>query len=135
GYVFEPKLVARLTKERRVPLLCFGVFDAPLSDRDARIQIPDSLPDADSFLSDFKVGWGFETYAEKFDRLHNHIAMGDCYQANLTMPVNCRWQGDPLTAFWSLTARQPVKYGAYVDLGGPILLSRSDRKSTRLNSS
>lgn len=125
GYIFEPKLAARLTKARKSPLMCFGVFNAPLNGSDPRLNIPEGLPDADSFLTDFVVGWDFETYSKKFEQLHRHIAMGDCYQANLTMPVNCRWQGNPLQAFYSLTARQPVKYGAYVDLGGPILLSRS----------
>jgi para-aminobenzoate synthetase component 1 len=41
------------------------------------------------------------------------------------MPVHAHWNGDPLTAFWSLMERQPVKYGALVNLGGPVVLSRS----------
>ena len=41
------------------------------------------------------------------------------------MPITSRWSGDPRTAFWSLIIRQPVHYGALVDLGGPVILSRS----------
>lgn len=41
------------------------------------------------------------------------------------MPVETQWSGDPHTAFWSLIERQPVKYGALVNLGGPVILSRS----------
>lgn len=41
------------------------------------------------------------------------------------MPIEARWNGDPRAAFWSLIERQPVKYGALVDLAGPVILSRS----------
>ena len=41
------------------------------------------------------------------------------------MPIRSRWSGDPVAAFWSLIERQPVRYGALVNLGGPVLLSRS----------
>ena len=57
--------------------------------------------------------------------MHRHLREGDCYQANLTFPVEAQWTGDPLSAFDALTARQPVKYGALVDLGEPVILSRS----------
>ena len=77
------------------------------------------------FITEPRASWNFETYKQRFDRLHQHLRQGDCYQANLTMQVNARWNGDPLAAFWSLIERQPVKYGALVSLDGPILLSRS----------
>ena len=57
--------------------------------------------------------------------MHQHLREGDCYQANLTFPVEAKWTGDPLSAFDALAARQAVKYGALVDLGGPVILSRS----------
>ena len=57
--------------------------------------------------------------------MHRHLREGDCYQANLTFPVEAKWTGDPLSAFDALAARQAVKYGALVDLGGPVILSRS----------
>ena len=44
---------------------------------------------------------------------------------NLTFPIEAGWTGDPLSAFAALTARQPVKYGALVSLGDPVVLSRS----------
>ncbi|TIU69046.1 MAG: aminodeoxychorismate synthase component I, partial [Mesorhizobium sp.] len=56
---------------------------------------------------------------------HNHIRKGDCYQGNLTFPVHAQWSGDPLAAFDALTERQPVKYGALIALGDPVVLSRS----------
>ncbi|MGO8550085.1 chorismate-binding protein, partial [Rhizobium ruizarguesonis] len=79
----------------------------------------------EEFLTAPKAAWDFPIYNERFDRLHQHLRLGDAYQANLTMPIEARWNGDPRSAFWSLIERQPFKYGALVDLGGPIILSRS----------
>ena len=124
GYLFEKKLAPRAEGRRDVPLLCFGVFASPIGD-DARAGPPAALMNADDFLSDIKPGWTLEEYRTQFLKLHQHLRQGDCYQANLTMPVHARWHGDPLTAFWSLIERQPVKYGALVNLGGPVVLSRS----------
>jgi len=124
GYLFEDKLAPKLPADRQSPLLCFGVFDDPAPD-DHPLSQPVRRRDNAEFLTAPKAGWDFETYRERFDRLHWHLRQGNCYQANLTMPVEARWSGDPLAAFWSLIDRQPVKYGAYADLGGPIILSRS----------
>ncbi|WP_431320393.1 aminodeoxychorismate synthase component I [Rhizobium sp. YTU87027] len=124
GYLFEEKLAAFLPEGRETPLLAFGIFDAPEAGAHPLAQ-PRWRSENDEFLSEPKAGWNFATYKERFDRLHWHLRQGDCYQANLTMPITARWNGDPHAAFWSLIERQPVKYGALVDLGGPILLSRS----------
>ncbi|WP_106404873.1 aminodeoxychorismate synthase component I [Agrobacterium bohemicum] len=123
GYLFEKKLAPLADVKRDVPLLCFGVFASPSGD-DAKLS-PDTLVNADDFLSDIKPGWTLAEYSAQFSKLHQHLRQGDCYQANLTMPIHARWHGDPLTAFWSLIERQPVKYGAFVNLGGPVILSRS----------
>ncbi|MFK0382535.1 aminodeoxychorismate synthase component I [Agrobacterium sp. NPDC090273] len=124
GYLFEPKLAPFTQTDRKVPLLLFGVFSGP-HENDSRFDRPVNLPAADALLSDPHPAWTLSEYRERFDRLHMHLRKGDCYQGNLTMPVHARWSGDPLTAFWSLIERQPVKYGTLVDLGGPVILSRS----------
>ncbi|MGN6778323.1 aminodeoxychorismate synthase component I [Rhizobium sp.] len=124
GHLFEEKLASFAEENRETPLLCFGVFDAPAADGHPLGQ-PARRVENREFLTEPKAAWNFETYQERFDRLHQHLRLGDCYQANLTMPIHARWTGDPRAAFWSLIERQPVKYGALVDLGGPIILSRS----------
>lgn len=129
GYLFEAKLAAFLPEGRETPLLAFGIFDAPEADTHPLAE-PTRRTENGEFLSDPRAGWDFATYKERFDRLHWHLRQGDCYQANLTMPITARWDGDPRAAFWSLISRQPVKYGALVDLGGPILLSRSPNSSS-----
>lgn len=124
GHLFEEKLASFAEENRETPLLCFGVFDAPAAD-DHLLGQPMQRLENQEFLTEPKAAWNFPIYKERFDRLHRHIRLGDCYQANLTMPITARWNGDPRAAFWSLIERQPVKYGALVDLGGPIILSRS----------
>ncbi|ARO31689.1 aminodeoxychorismate synthase protein [Rhizobium sp. NXC14] len=124
GYLFEEKLAAFAGEGRETPLLCFGVFDAPQPDTHPLAQ-PKQRLENEEFLTAPKAAWDFPIYKEHFNRLHQHLRLGDAYQANLTMPVKARWSGDPRAAFWSLIERQPVKYGALIDLGGPIILSRS----------
>jgi para-aminobenzoate synthetase component 1 len=124
GYLFEDKLSAFADARSETPLLCFGIFEAPSADTHPLAQAVKRVENEECITAP-KAGWDFPTYKERFDRLHWHLRQGDCYQANLTMPITARWSGDPRAAFWSLIDRQPVKYGALVDLGGPIILSRS----------
>ena len=123
GHLFEEKLEGFAEENRKTPLMSFGIFDAPSEDHP--LAEPQRRTENEPFLSEPRAGWDFDTYRERFDRLHLHLRKGDCYQANLTMPIHARWSGDPRAAFWSLIDRQPVKYGALVALDGPVLLSRS----------
>lgn len=121
GYLLEPKLVPLLPEGRRAPLICFGVFDAPVEEAVPR----SDAPATNGPIFDATASWSAHDYAKRFARLHEHIRKGDCYQGNLTFPVHAQWSGDPLAAFDALTGRQPVKYGALISLGDPIVLSRS----------
>ncbi|MBZ9980877.1 MULTISPECIES: aminodeoxychorismate synthase component I [unclassified Mesorhizobium] len=121
GYLLEPKLVPLLPAGRRAPLVCLGVFDAPVQEPVP----PRKAAATNGPIFDARATWSFEDYEKRFSRLHRHIRQGDCYQGNLTFPVHAQWSGDPLAAFDALTERQPVKYGALVSLGDPVVLSRS----------
>lgn len=123
GHLFEEKLSPFADEGRETPLMSFGIFDAPRDDHP--LAEPQRRIANEPFLAEPRAAWDFSTYRERFDRLHQHLRQGDCYQANLTMPIRARWSGDPRAAFWSLIERQPVKYGALVALDGPILVSRS----------
>ena len=120
GYLLEPKLVPLLPDGRRAPLVCLGVFDAPLEQA-----VPNIAPATNGPIFDARASWSAGDYAARFALLHDHIRKGDCYQGNLTFPVHAQWSGEPLAAFDALTARQPVKYGALISLGDPVVLSRS----------
>jgi para-aminobenzoate synthetase component 1 len=123
GHLFEEKLCGHAKDGGETPYLLFGVFDAPVED--SPLGEPRQRFENEPFLNAPKAAWDLAAYERRFDRLHDHLAKGDCYQGNLTFPIEAQWAGDPLAAFWSLTERQPVKYGAFVNLGGPRILSRS----------
>ncbi|ESZ49199.1 aminodeoxychorismate synthase component I [Mesorhizobium sp. RSR565B] len=129
GYLLEPKLVPLLPEGRRAPLVCLGVFDAPVEEAVPR----NGAPATNGPIFDAKASWSAQDYAKRFARLHDHIRKGDCYQGNLTFPVRAQWSGDPLAAFDALTGRQPVKYGALISLGDPIVLSRSPELFFEIN--
>ncbi len=123
GYLLEPKLTPLLPQNRRAPLVCFGVFEAPCEVEAARLfRLRSNVEPA---ISDARATWSMAAYAQRFQRFHNHLRAGDCYQGNLTFPVHAKWEGDPLTLFDALAVRQPVRHSALVELDGPVVLSRS----------
>ncbi|MBA5723984.1 aminodeoxychorismate synthase component I [Candidatus Liberibacter sp.] len=130
GFFLEKSLRHLAQFDQRIPLLCFGVFDSPPSSDPSLIFRSSSSKE---FLLDPRVSWNFETYRQKFQELYQELRCGNCYQGNLTFPITANWSGDPLSAFWSLIARQPVRYGSFVSLEGPIVLSRSPELFFHIN--
>ncbi len=136
GHLFEPRIEKLADDNGAVPYLLFGIFDAPRDAADPFSPWGEGGPtgrmrgshEAGSnlpFLTSPRARWNFETYKSRFEILHHHLRKGDSYQGNLTFPIDAEWHGDPLHGFHALAERQPVKYGALVDLGGPVILSRS----------
>jgi para-aminobenzoate synthetase component I len=123
GYLLEEKLKPLLPENRGVPLLQLGIFD----DADISTFRPSerAAPIPPAPLRNAVPAWSREDYVSRFDRLKRHIALGDCYQSNLTFPIHAEWSGDPVSIFHTLTERQPVRHGGMVALGGPHILSRS----------
>ncbi|HBZ44706.1 MAG TPA: aminodeoxychorismate synthase component I [Maritimibacter sp.] len=125
GYALIPRLAARMPEDRRVPLLQFGVFDAPGT--------APPLSAGTANLTDVSPVWTAGRYDEAFRVVHDFIAAGDIYQANLTFPMTARLDGTPSGLYARLSQRQPVPHGAYLDLGGPVILSRSPELFFRLD--
>lgn len=129
GYLFEEKLFDRFTEKRqksKTPLLLFGIFEAPsLNTHPIAIEKATPHNEQAPYFSDFNADWDFETYEKKFNILHDHIAKGNCYQGNLTFPIQAKFNGDPIEAFKSLAKRQRVKYSAFIGLNETSILSRS----------
>ncbi|MBI6628576.1 aminodeoxychorismate synthase component I [Pontibaca salina] len=118
GYLFSAKLRALLPDEREMPLLLFGVFDAPSPAAEVTDQGTASLTKPEPV-------WTPDNYGAAFAKLHDFIAAGDIYQANLTFPMVAKRTGS-IDALWSrLRKRQAAPHGALIDLGGPVVLSRS----------
>lgn len=118
GYALTPRLAPLMPINRDVPLILMGVFDGP--------RPAPALPDAaDVEISPAHPLWSRVKYDDAIAVAHQYIEAGDCYQVNLTFPMEAEASGDPLAIYAALAARQPVGEGAFVDLGGPIVLSRS----------
>jgi para-aminobenzoate synthetase component 1 len=64
-------------------------------------------------------------YRAGFARIIEAIRAGEIYQANLTRRLRRPFADDPLACYFRLRARQPVPYGAYLDLGSLQILSNS----------
>ena len=124
GYALEPRLAPLMPATRRVPLLAFGVYDAP---GDAAPALARAAAEAGSArLSPATPGWDAATHGAALARILAYIGAGDIYQANLTMPMRARREGTALGLYGALAARQPVRHGGYVALPGlPVLVSRS----------
>lgn len=118
GYVFSHKLNNLMPVNRTVPLLCFGVFDAPSLAQFNQPQDPAKLGCMEPL-------WDRAQYTAAFSKVQKLISAGDIYQANLTFPLTAQYAETPLAHYLDLCTKQPVPHGAFVDLGGPVLLSRS----------
>ncbi|SIT83084.1 aminodeoxychorismate synthase component I [Pontibaca methylaminivorans] len=119
GYLFSDKLHDLLPTRRDMPLLLFGVFDAPE---------PVAAPPQDeerASLGRFRPDWDSDSYGAAFARVQDYIAAGDIYQANLTFPMRTTRSGSIDSLWQRLRDRQAAPHGALVDLGGPVVLSRS----------
>jgi len=64
-------------------------------------------------------------YHSGFQRVAEAIRAGEIYQANLTRRIRRRFSDDPFACYLRLRRRQPVPYGAYLDLGSLQIISNS----------
>ena len=116
GYALEPRLAKLAPPGQTVPLLKLGVFGSPSPSLDLGEEGHLSVPEP---------GWSRAEHAAATERVLDWIGRGDCYQVNLTFPLRARWRGDPRGIWRRLARVQPVAYGGLIDLGGPVILSRS----------
>lgn len=123
GYLLDPALAGFLPSKREAPLLCFGIFDGPADFHECNE--PSDAAMMSASLSEPVATWDASKYHERFSILHDHLLAGDCYQGNLTFPVEAKWNGDALALYRHLRQRQPVRHAAFIDLDGPTVLSRS----------
>ncbi len=133
GYALEDALAGLMPEDRAVPLLAMGIFGPPVApgvllDRAVREAADVALSPPVPLVEE-------QVYGAAFGRVKDYIAAGDCYQINLTFPMQARLvSGTPLGLYAALQAREPVRHGAFADLGqGPVIVSRSPELFMRLN--
>ncbi len=127
GYALEPRLASRMPVNRRLPLMSFGVYDAPDTS---------DLPEGWGGITRFEPRWDEDRYARAFRKVHEAIGAGDIYQANLTFPIDLGVEGSSASLYTALAERQRVGFGALVEQAGlPDLLSRSPELFFRTDAS
>jgi len=125
GHVFEERLHSSLKADGSAPLVVLGCYDAPAS-ADAVLQQAAETAAA-ARLAPLRPVVDQAAYDHAFARLQDYIAAGDCYQINLTFPLETALvSGTGLGLYGALRARQSVGFGAFIDVGtGPAIISRS----------
>ncbi|WP_375403196.1 aminodeoxychorismate synthase component I [uncultured Sphingomonas sp.] len=118
GAAFEPSLPRAAGS---TPLLWFGLFDR-WEEPDVAAHLPDP---AGAWVGEPRPCINESAYAEAFAQIHELIAAGDLYQANLSFRAEVPIAGDPLGLYAALRASAGAGWGGVVATGSCTLLSFS----------
>lgn len=132
GFALEPKLARLMPRRRPGPLVALGIFDAPEA---AEAALAQAAEEGRTTAMTAPVPLvGRRAYGNAARKVFDYIAAGDCYQVNLTFPLQARLlSGSPLGLYGAFRRTGAVGHGAYVDLGvGPVIVSRSPELFFRL---
>lgn len=125
GQALEPRLAG--LRKAEGPLVWFGAFEGfetvPAADiphwlAENATPAPVGIGPLDPLIS---TG----DYTRAFDTIHRAIEAGDIYQANLTLPLEGPWHGDPLALYAAIRPAAAAGYGAAICNGSEWLLSFS----------
>lgn len=112
---FDAALKVRASDE--LPLLCFGVFDAP-----AKME---AAPQSGVEVSPWQLNVERSEFIEQVESLRAQIRDGVAYQVNYTLRAHAEISGDMLAYFDQLRRAQACDYCAYIELGAHRVLSAS----------
>ncbi|MES2667345.1 MAG: aminodeoxychorismate synthase component I [Pseudomonadota bacterium] len=132
GHALEPRLRKGMPRRRPGPLVAFGVYPGP---QPAVGVLDRAAAEGQGTAMTAPVPMvGRAAYDAAMARVLGYIAAGDCYQVNLTFPMQARLvSGTPLGLYGAFRRTGPVGHGAFVDLGvGPVVVSRSPELFFRL---
>ena len=91
---------------------------------DAGVAPPGPATNPPGGLMPFRSGLGRAAYEAGVERIREHIARGDIYQANLTRRLESPFDGDPWERYRRLRTGDPSLFSAFVDLGSGQLSGR-----------
>jgi para-aminobenzoate synthetase/4-amino-4-deoxychorismate lyase len=124
GYALEPCLLRHLWPARQVPLLWFGIFDAPRDGKGAGAER--LLASAGrAYAGPLRAEWDRPAYKTRFDRIRDLIGAGDLYQANLSFRARFAFAGDAMALYRALRAGSGAGHCAFVDDSDRQILSLS----------
>lgn len=127
GLALEPRLRPLLDEMAPVRLAWFGLFEGH------DLMPPDAVPGwlasevgpGEAFLGPLHPAMREQDYAARFGQVHEAIARGDIYQANLTFQNHADVSGHPLALYRALRSASAAGYGGVVFDGQNWLLSLS----------
>jgi len=74
-----------------------------------------------------------ESYGHAFDRIHQYIIEGDCYQANLSQRFEAEFEGSSWQAYQQIRKGNPAPYSAYLSLPNCEILSASPERFLKVS--
>ncbi len=126
GYLFEPRLSARLRPDGRMPLMWFALFEQRkrLDPAQTRRWIDERIAGCYT-IGALRPRMSGGEHAERVAEAKRYIASGDVYQLNLTFKTDFAFEGDPIALYADLRRKQRVPYGALIATPGFHVLSLS----------
>jgi para-aminobenzoate synthetase/4-amino-4-deoxychorismate lyase len=127
GLALEPRLRPLLAELPPMQLAWFGLFERH------DVMTPDTVAgwldanggSGEAFLAPSRPKMSAADYTARFARIHEAIASGDIYQANLTFQNEAAISGNPLALYRALRAGSAAGYGGVVFDGSDWQLSLS----------
>lgn len=99
----------------------FSKFSKPISRNEFRV------------TQQVKSNLSYEQYANAFQRIHNYIGNGDCYQVNFAQRFQIPCKGNPWLAYRQLRTINPAPFSAYLNLPFAQVLSASPERFLGVN--
>ncbi|NVJ67184.1 MAG: aminodeoxychorismate synthase component I [Gammaproteobacteria bacterium] len=78
--------------------------------------------------SDWQSNMNEAGYKDRFQKVHDYIHAGDCYQVNLAQRFEAKFSGHPWMAYLQLTKHNQAPFSAYMNLGQQQILSVSPER-------
>ena len=127
GYLLEPKSAPPGWHPGEEPLARFWQFGErlPLTADQAEAWLDGQTGNSVAGVCGLHPALGEQDYCRAVERIKHLIFSGDCYQVNLTFPLEFEWFGSPLALYARLRQRQPVRYGGFVGDAAQGLVSLS----------
>lgn len=126
GYLFEEKLKPLLPKNRKVPLLWFGVYQSPKNIDFAKMQnIWQKWEAREYILRKVEYCLDAEGYRQKHAPIIEGIKNGIFYQANFTFKAKSKFFGCKLGLYANMRKKQNAGFGAYIKTENCDILCQS----------
>ena len=133
AYVYGGKHLAELSRkdwsaELGHPVLWFGIYSGYSRISATQMDALSGETPSDLLPPALKTRVDRISFAKEISKIHSLIREGDLYQLNYTFRLDGEWADHPAVLFGLIRMRQPVAYGAYINLGNVQILSASPEK-------